>query len=285
MCFQRCATRACPSNECEMETSGELDASSQRDFEAELQWRGIARRDWHSPEMERIGATVDYATKARTATAEPGAANETAIDVGKVRQPSIRVGKELGRLTETFFEFAARPEDFLVRCDVDDRPEVDMRPCMDPEFEPALVQRSHLVPRHPGILHALLTVPPGDDVGADPLGNDEEGGRQPQFFQHWRRVLEVVPIPVVKRDRQFAIQMSALFQLVDQVGERHDIEVPLEEPAVLLEQPNANGESFGLLGVQHPMECDDHSAVSQQERIEMRLENRAAEQTFNPAFH
>src|SRR5436309_614580 len=98
--------------------------------------------------------------------------------------------------------------------------------------EPAPVQRTNLVPRHQWMTEPLLPVPPGNDVRADPVADDEERRWQRQPFQYGHRIFEVVPVAVVERDRELVLEGAAGGELVDDRGQWNHAEVAREKPAI-----------------------------------------------------
>src|SRR5690349_19029720 len=98
--------------------------------------------------------------------------------------------------------------------------------------EPAPVQRANLVPRHQWMTEALLPIPPGNDVGADPVADDEERRGQRKPFQYGQRIFEVVPVAVVERDRELVPEGATGGELVDDRGQWNHAEMPREKAAI-----------------------------------------------------
>src|SRR4029450_7621812 len=116
------------------------DASSQRDFEAELMRALVAWGHRHAGEMKRVGASDIHAAEARAATAEPGVAHQRTVRIFQVVAAAVGVREQVNRCAELPLDFAARAEDLLRGPIAVPQPEVGVRPRVRADVEPALVQ-------------------------------------------------------------------------------------------------------------------------------------------------
>src|SRR5438552_15451287 len=196
-----------------------LDAHPESELETKLVRGGIPGRDRDSSQMKRIGSRGVDAAEARAATAEPGGLHEISIRFGEVIASPIRIGKEVNGGTELSLELEPRAENLLPRFAVRDLAEIDVGSRMRADVEALPVERSNLIPGHPGMTNALLTVPPRHDVRPDPPGDDKEGSRQRELLEHGNRIFKIVSVAVIERDGEVTLHPATALQPVHEVSQ------------------------------------------------------------------
>src|SRR5439155_21209685 len=115
---------------------------------------------------------VDTA-EARAATAESGGLHQISICIGAVIAPPVRERKQIHRCRQPLLQLDSRAEDLCARVG-SNAAKIDVGARMCTDVEPYPVQRSNLIPRHPGIADAMLRVPPWHHLRFDPPADDEK---------------------------------------------------------------------------------------------------------------
>src|SRR5437588_6944775 len=119
-------------------------------------------------------------------------------------------------------------------------------------LEPLCVDGSNVVPTHPLGFHRTHGVPPYVVCRIDEPRRDEEARGQiapPKFRRHTM----VVEVSVVERDREVSADVVTARQLVQELPERHDREIPLKEVAEISEFSFSHGDRITHISIVDPM--------------------------------
>jgi hypothetical protein len=106
---------------------------------------------------------------------------------------------------------------------------------MRADLEASAVERSNLVPRHPGMTDTAPLVPSWHHVGANHCETTKNVAGSDSFLEHGHRIVIIVAVAVIERDRQLSIRLEAALELLHDLPQRHHPKVPPEEHAVALE--------------------------------------------------
>src|SRR5205085_12351629 len=109
--------------------------------------------------------------------------------------------------------------------------------------------------------------------------------RQPEPFEDRRRLLEVVPVPVVERDREVSLERRPALEQLDERIQRDDIEVAAEEQAVLLERIGTYRQASGIRLRVDMVERNDDARVAEQHAAQARREHEMADDRLHARLH
>src|SRR5205085_1480165 len=149
-------------------------------------------------QVKRIGSGINQTAETRTAAAESRTLHEMPIGVREIDLLAVGIGEQVDGRVQLLFQFLPRTHNLFARFDRVYPSEIDVRAGVGAELESPPLQRPDLIPRHPRVANALLSVPPRYDVGSDPLRHDKERGRETEPLEHRRRIIEVVAVAVVE---------------------------------------------------------------------------------------
>src|SRR5439155_18367893 len=103
--------------------------------------------------------------------------------------------------------------------------------------------------------------------------------------EHRRRLLEVVPIPVVERDGEMTAHRLPALEPFDERAKRNHLEVTAEELAVALERVDVDRQAARIGGLVDAMERDDDARVAKQHVSEPRGKDDLTEHRLYRRLH
>src|SRR5688500_4520794 len=133
---------------------GRQDTPAGGDLESKLVWRCVPGRNRNALQAERVGGGRVDAAECRAAAAESGVLYDGAVGFGDVLAAAVRIRKGIDARPELALDLLPGAHDFTARLLRRHLAEVDVAAGVRADFETAMMQRAHLVPRHPRVANA-----------------------------------------------------------------------------------------------------------------------------------